>query len=180
MARIQQQVFDYLKSIGRGTIYAVAGDLMPFTGNSFNNARFLSQLLFIAEGRDNEYAPITFKEWRDAGLSRHAVEKARYFFYRMGLLEYRVKKDRGNPTSHYKLNLDSLLKKMKEFFNSAKPLIFSSFADSLKLKSTQVQNEGVTTPKLQLNKVLESKNIGQEVKRETKQEKKKKYENFYL
>jgi len=180
MQKIQQQVFDFLKDMGRGTILAVAADLMPFSGDCFDTSRFMSQLLFIAEGREDEFIPITFQDWKDAKLSRYGVEKARFFFYQMGVLEYKVKKFNGNPTAHYKLDFKLLMEKLKSFFKKARTVIFSSYADSLKRKREQTQTEMRTTPKPLLNKVLESKNIGQEVKSVTKKEKKDKYEKFYL
>jgi len=180
MQKIQQQVFDFLKDMGRGTILAVSADLMPFSNDSFDNARFMSQLLFLAEGREDEFIPITFNDWKDAKLSRYAVEKARHFFYSMGVLEYKVKKFNGNPTAHYKIDFKLFMEKLKSFFKKVGTVIFSSYAESLKRKREQEQTEMRTTPKPLLNKVLESKNIGQVAKRESRQERKDKYEKFYL
>jgi len=177
--KIQQQVFDFLKDMGRGTILAVAGDLVPFANNNFDNARFLSQLLFIADGRDEEYIPITFKDWKDARLSRYAIEKARYFFYSMGILEYKVVKHQGNPTVHYRLNFKLLMKELRKFFKSAATVIFSSFADSFKCKSVQAQTETVTSPKPLLKKVFESKSIRHEIKKGSQQRDSSYYDRFY-
>jgi hypothetical protein len=58
LIKIQQQVFNFLKDLGHGTVLAVAADLMPFANDSFDNARFMSQFLFYADGRDDEFIPI--------------------------------------------------------------------------------------------------------------------------
>ena len=180
--KAQQQVFDFLKdTMGHSTLLAVAGDMTPFANGSFDNARFISQLLYWVDDRE-EWTPIPMKEWKDvAQLSRYAIEKARYYFYSLGILEYKVMKDsQGNPTVHYKLNFKALMRELKKFFNNAKTVIFSSFADSFKSKSGQAQNGVPTRTNLQSKERLESKNIGQQTKRESKQERIDKYEKFYL
>ncbi len=180
--KAQQQVFDFLKStLGHSTLLAVAGDMTPFANGSFDNARFISQLLFWADDRE-DWVPIPMKEWKDvAHLSRYAIEKARYYFYNKGVLEYKVKKDgNGNPTVHYKLNFKALMTELKKFFKSAGTVILSSFADLLKSKSGQAQTELPTRTYPQFKEKYKNKNIGQMVKVETKQEKKDKYETFYL
>ena len=182
--KAQQQVFDFLKdTMGKSTLLAVAGDMTPFANGSFDNARFLSQLLFWVEVDDREdWTPIPMKEWKDvAQLSRYAIEKARYYFYSIGILEYKVKKDsQGNPTVHYKLNFKALMTELKKFFKDAKRVIFSSFADSFKSKSGQAQQEMMTRTYPLSKEIYKNKNIGQQTKMESKQEKKDKYEKFYL
>jgi len=179
--KIQQQVFNFLKDIGHGTVLAVAADLMPFSNDSFDNARFMSQLLFLADGMEDEYIPITFKEWKEAKLSRYAVEKARYYFYTLGVLDYCVKKDgQGNPVVHYKLNFKALMTELKKFFKDAKNTIFSSFADSFKRKSEQTHNNMRTSTNLQYKETYKSENIGQQIKKETKEEHKARMDSFYL
>ena len=178
----QQQVFDFFSSIGQGTILAVAGDMTPFTGNSFDHSRFLSQLLFWIEGQDAEYVPISFKEWLDtAKLGRYAVEQARHFFVKLGVLEYKVKKDRqGNPVCHYRLDFKSLMSALKEFFKSTKNIIFSSYAESFKAKSRGSRSDGTTSSYPPYKERYKSENIGRKSKMETKEPKPSKYEKFYL
>jgi len=178
--KIQQQVFNFLKDMGHGTVLAVAGDLMPFSNHSFDNARFISQLLFLADGQEDEYIPISFKDWKDAHLSRYAIEKARYYFFSIGVLEYKVIKHNGNPTVHYKLNFKLLMTELKKFFKDAKTVIFSSFAEIFKCKSGQAQQEMPTRTNLPYKQILESKNVGQQTRKESKQERIDKYEKFYL
>jgi len=180
--RAQQQVFDFLKDImGQSTLLAVAGDMTPFANDSFDNARFLSQLLFWTDDRE-EWTPIAFKEWKDkAHLSRYAIERARYYFYSIGVLEYKVKKDsQGNPTVHYKLNFKTLMSELKKFFKSAKVVIFSGFAEVFKSKSGQAQQAMRTKTKPQYKEKLKSKNIGQVVINETRVERVERFERFYL
>jgi len=180
MGRIQQQVFDFLKDIGRGTIYAVAGELTPFA-NGFNNARFISQLLFVVEGQEDEYVPVAFKEWKDAGLTRYAIEKARYFFYSMGILDYCVKKDRrGNPTAHYKLNFKALMSELKKFFKNAKSVILSSYAETIKSKRGQAKNVMPTNAKPHIKEMYMDKSVYRQSEKDRKQSLRDKYDTFYL
>jgi hypothetical protein len=59
----------------------------------------------LTEETTNLYL-LPFKDWKGAQLSRYAVEKARYYFSTLGILDYKVKKDRqGNPVCHYKLGI---------------------------------------------------------------------------
>ena len=179
--KAQQTVFDLIKdSMGHSSIMAVAGDMIPFANNSFDNARFLSQLLFWIDDRE-DWVPIPFKEWKTvAKMSRYSIEKARYFFYSMGVLEYKVKKDsKGNPTAHYKLNFKALMKELNKFFKSAKTLILSSFADCLKSKRGQDKKESVTRTYPQYKESLEPKSVGQHSKKETKKKDKGRYDKFY-
>ena len=183
--KTQQQVFDFIKEkMGHSTLLAIAGDMTPFTNDSFDNARFLSQLLFWVDD-STEWVPIQMKEWKEvAHLSRYAIEKARYFFYNMGVLEYCVRKDsKGNPVSHYRLDFKALMSKMNKFFKDNKPkqiVTFSGFADCFKRKSTQEKIINPTTTYPQYKEKLESKNIGQSSKNETKEERRKRLERFYL
>jgi len=178
----QQQVFDFLKdTLGQSSILAIAGEMMPFSNGSFFNARFISQLLFWADDRE-EWTAIPHAEWQKvAKLSRYAIEKARYYFSTIGVLEYKVKKDRqGNPTCHYKLNFKVLMSELKKFFKSPRTPIFSSYADSFKTRGVQVQAEVRTNTNPQYKERIETKNLGQKVKQETKKQKVDKYEKFYL
>lgn len=183
--KAQQQVFNFIKdTMGKSTLLAISGDLTPFTNNSFDNARFLSQLLFWVDDSD-DWTPIQMKEWKEvAHLSRYAIEKARYYFYSIGVLEYRVKKDdKGNPVSHYRLDFKALMNKMSNFFKGNKPkqiVTFFGFADSFKRKSEQNQIDNRTKTYPQYKEKLESKNIGQTFKNETKEERVKRFETFYL
>ena len=183
--KTQQQVFDFIKEkMGHSTLLAIAGDMTPFTNDSFDNARFLSQLLFWVDD-STEWVPIQMKEWKEvAHLSRYAIEKARYFFYNMGVLEYCVRKDsKGNPVSHYRLDFKALMSKMNKFFKDNKPkqiVTFSGFADCFKRKSEQIHNTLPTNTYPQYKEKLESKNIGQSSKNETREERKKRLERLYL
>ena len=192
--KAQQTVFDFIKdTMGHSTLLAIAGDMTPFTNNSFDNARFLSQLLFWVDDK-NEWTPIQMKEWKEvAHLSRYAIEKARFYFYNMGVLEYRVKKDlNGNPVSHYRLDFKALMNKMSKFFKYNKPkpkriiskpkqiVTFSGFADCFKRKSEQIHNTLPTNTYPQYKEKLESKNVGQTSKNETREERKKRLERLYL
>jgi len=179
--KVQQQVFDLIKdSMGHSSIMAVAGDMMPFSNNSFDNARFLSQLLFWVDNNE-DWVPIPFKEWKTvAKMSRYSIEKARYFFYSMGILEYKVKKDsKGNPTAHYKLNFKALMKELNNFFKSAKTVILSSFADCLKSKREHAQKESRTKTYPQYKERLEPKSIEHGTKGMSKQERSTYYDKFY-
>ncbi len=182
--KAQQEFFDLLKDMGQGTVLAVAGDIMPFTGDSFNHARFLSQLMFWVEGQENEYVPIPFKEWEDvARLGRYAVEQARCFFVKMGVLDYKVKKDQGTPTVHYRLNFKALITELKKFFKdavSARRVIFTSYAETFKTLGRGNRINGQTPSYLQYKERYKNENIGQVIKVESKQEKRDKYEKFYL
>jgi len=180
--KAQQTVFDFLKdTMGHSTLLAISGELMPFANDSFDNARFLSQLLFWVDDRE-EWTPIPFKEWKTiAKLSRYAVEKARYYFYDLGVLEYKVKKDaQGNPTAHYKLDFKVLMTELKKFFKGAKTVILSSYAELLKTKREQNQKQMSTKTYTPYKEKLESKNIGRQSEQDRRQELKDKYEPLYL
>lgn len=179
--KAQQQVFDLIKeSMGHSTLLAISGELVPFANDSFDNARFLSQLLFWVDDR-NEWTPIAFKEWKSvAKMSRYAVEKARYYFYSLGVLEYKVMKDsNGNPTAHYKLDFKALMKELIKFFKTAGRVILSSFADLLKCKRGQDQKVLPTKTYPLSKEIYETKSIVQQLKKERKSVLKEKYENVY-
>ena len=78
---------------------------IPFANNNYDSARFLCHLLMLnMEFESEEWIPIPFKDWEKEHLSRYAVEKAREFFVNIGVLDYKVKKYQGNPTTHYRVN----------------------------------------------------------------------------
>lgn len=178
--KAQQQVFDFLQGMGNNTLLAVAGEMVPFSNNSFDNARFLSQLLFWADDR-GEWTPITFKEWKGtARLSRYAVEKARFYFYNLGILEYQVKKDgQGNPTAHYKLNFKALMNELKKFFKDAVKSVFSGYAELFKCKRGQAINNMRTQAKPLYKERLEPESIGQIIKKGSQQRDPSRYDRFY-
>jgi len=181
--KAQQKVFDFLKtSLGYSSLLAVAGDLVPFSNDSFDNARFLSQLIFWTDDRE-EFEPIPTKRWKDvAKLSRYAVDKARYFFSCMGILETRVFKDiHGNPTVHYKLDFKVLMQKLIEFFkDKIKDGLLSGFAEISNSISGQNKSDSRTKTKLHNKSNSINKNIGHKNKKENKMERKAYFEKFYI
>jgi len=184
--KAQQQVFEFIKeSMGHSTLLAISGELVPFANDSFDNARFISQLLFWVDDR-NEWTPIAYKEWKSvAKMSRYAVEKARNFFYNLGVLEYKVKKDSsGNPTAHYRLDFKALMKALTKFFKTAKKVIMTGFADLLKSKRGQDQNQSFKKTYPLSKEMFKTESISQQSKTEIDKTKKgflkDKYESYYL
>jgi len=188
--KAQQTVFDFLNNmLGRSTLLTVAGELVPFSGDSYNNSRFLSQLLFWADDRE-DWEAIPAKQWKDvAKLTRYSVDKARNFFTRMGILETKVIKNiEGNPMVHYRLNFKMLMSKLKEFFkDKVKDIIMSGFAEISKTFCRQTKNDLSARPKLQYNKIYNEKSIGQANndvgrinKNETREQRKARLEKLYL
>jgi len=112
-----QQTVDFLKdTFGKRTAAAIAGNLTPFVNNSFDNALFLSYLIVsMAESPEEEWVSITFEDWEDLDINRAVVEKARYYFHNLEILEYKVKKNgQGNTTTHYKVNYETLLQELSK------------------------------------------------------------------
>ena len=72
------------------------------------------------------------------------------------------------------------MKELHKFYKSSKTVIMSSFADLLKSKKEQKQTDNPTKPILHSKEKLESKNIGQSSKNETREERKKRLERLYL
>ena len=111
-----RRIFDVIKSLsGQSRILSIPRIFVDFTG-SLDTALFLSQLIYWSDkGNEDGWFFKTYPEWEtETTLSEYQVRKAANKLKKMGILNTIIKKAAGNPTVHYKLNInnfsDSFLK----------------------------------------------------------------------
>jgi len=116
----QQQLFDVIQQLtGQRNLLTIPRTLIQYTGD-IQSALLLSQLIYWSDRSNNDgWIFKTYKEWEDEiFLSEYEVRKSRKHLENIGILETKIKKANGNPTVHYKVNinifLDSFLKNLKE------------------------------------------------------------------
>ena len=98
-------------------ILAVPGELVHFVGSA-QKAVFLSQLLYWSDKgtRSDGYIFKTKKDWKnEIGLSEYQITRYTAELIESEFLDTKLKKAFGNPTVHYKLDVEKLLVAFREF-----------------------------------------------------------------
>jgi len=94
---------------GQGNMIVTPVIFIKITGN-FERATFLNQLLYWQDKMKGDWLFKTYKEWyEEIYLSEYQIRKASKWFEKEGILEMKIKKARGNPTVHYRLDKEKFL-----------------------------------------------------------------------
>uniref|UniRef100_A0A6M3JQI8 Uncharacterized protein n=1 Tax=viral metagenome TaxID=1070528 RepID=A0A6M3JQI8_9ZZZZ len=151
----QKDIFSIIKQLaGQANILTIPRIFINFMG-SLEGGLFLSQLLFWSDRTKNKYGWFwkTYKDWTsETCLTEYQVRKAAKFCEEMLFLKTKVKKANGNPTLHYKINMEAFINRFLKFL-SFDPLIFSGTSNR---DYTYRMNE---TDENQLKAELEAHNL---------------------
>lgn len=114
----QQVIIDLIRSLsGQANILSIPRLYIELTG-SLDVALFFSQVLYWSDKgkRGHGWFWKTHKDWEsDTSLSKYQVMKGTKWMKDRGLLQTKVKKaNGGNPTVHYRVNIDKVFR----FINS--------------------------------------------------------------
>lgn len=110
MSDFKHQTFDIIRQLtGHENIITLNVAFIDFVGD-LECGLFLSQLIYWSDRgtRKDGFIFKTDQEWFDElRLSKYAVRKSKKKLTEMGILETKIKKAYGNPTTHYKLNKEA-------------------------------------------------------------------------
>lgn len=101
-------------------VIGVPAELIRFVGNT-QEAVFLSQLIYWSDkgNRSDGYIFKTKKEWKDeTGLSESQITRYTKKFKVRGFLDTKLKKANGNPTVHYKVDIEKLFNLFRLFLTN--------------------------------------------------------------
>ena len=111
MIKDKQDFIDMIKSfMGQASILTIPKELIHYCEGDINSALLLSQLIYWQDKIKNKEGWIykTYKDWEDEiCLNEYHIRKARKYLESKGILETQIKKANGNPTVHYKLNIEN-------------------------------------------------------------------------
>ena len=96
--------------VGQANILTIPREFIAYTGD-LESALLLSQLIYWSERTSNPEGWIykTYDDWEEeTSLKEYSVRKARKKLEKMGILETKIKKVNGNPTLHYRINIEKL------------------------------------------------------------------------
>jgi hypothetical protein len=160
MKEQKQDIKELLSSlVGNQNTISVNTLFIDFTG-SHEGALLLSQLWYWSSRTQNDgWIAKTYAEWFDEIRVRE--DSARRIFKKfesMGFLETALKKFAGNPTRHYRVNLDKLIELLGKFCQETKPA---------KCQIGYQQNAGNETSKIQETKPAKCKHPYTETTTET-------------
>lgn len=121
MVDFKHQTFDIIRQLtGHENIITLNVAFVDFVGD-LECGLFLSQLIYWSDRgtRKDGFVFKSDKEWyEELRLSSYAVRKSRKKLIEMGLLETKVKKANGNPTTHYKLNKEAFEQQFTSFLRN--------------------------------------------------------------
>ena len=107
----QSWTFELIKSFcGQSNIMSIPRVFIKWTG-SIETALFLSQIVHWSDKghREDGFFYKSNDEWcEELGLSLYAVKKAKRELSELGIIETKLLKAKGTPTTHYRLNKDEL------------------------------------------------------------------------
>ena len=138
-------------------VIAVPSQLIHFVGNitergKTQKAVFLSQLIYWSDKgkRQDGFIYKTQRQWKaETGLSETQIADYTEEFENLGLLETKLKKANGSPTTHYKLKLEVFLNSFDNFLQNGisdnRENQSEEGEDSLTENTTQITTEISTT-----------------------------------
>ena len=106
--------------IGQDRILTVHRILIDFCDGDILGALFLSQIIYWAgKGiRKDGYFWKTYEEWEaETRINRKKLQRLKKKFETMGIIETKIKKAYGNPTTHYRLKWETFAEKLENFIN---------------------------------------------------------------
>ena len=131
---------------GQENILAIPRKYIDFMG-SLNGGIFLSQLIYWSDKTKNSegYVYKTYDEWeKEIAVSKYHINKETKKMIKMGFLETKIKKANGNPTVHYKFNIDLFTNVFVKFLTNENES-FNNQELKNSLSITEITSE--TTPK---------------------------------
>lgn len=111
------------KFAGQATILTIPAVFVSYTG-SIDHALFLSQILYWTDKTHDPDGWIykSYAEWqREIFLSEYQVRKAANHLKGMGILDTKIRKVKGSPTLHYRLNEANFSESFLKFLQQPKP-----------------------------------------------------------
>jgi len=115
----QNQIFQTIKSFaGEKNILAIPKSFIRFCDEDLYIGLFLSQIVYLSDkgSREDGYIYKSNKEWKeDYFLSDYAIRKAKKYLEDKGIIETKLIKANGAPTTHYRLNREKFTKLFMEF-----------------------------------------------------------------
>jgi hypothetical protein len=108
--------------VGQANILTIPRELIRFLDNDIEAALFFSQLIYWTERSQNDgYVAKTYPEWdEEIALSKRKLMRVKAKLERLEILETTVKKFKGSPTVHYRINYDKFLNLFIAFLNFRK------------------------------------------------------------
>lgn len=121
MVDFKHEVFNIISGLtGHDNIITLNVAFVDFV-DDLETGLFLSQLIYWSDRgtRKDGFIFKSDKEWHEElRLSKYAVRKAKKKLKEMGILETKVKKAYGNPTTHYKLNKNEFVSQFTWFLRN--------------------------------------------------------------
>ncbi|MGF6951857.1 hypothetical protein QF028_004362 [Neobacillus sp. B4I6] len=121
MSDFKHQTFDIIRQLtGHENIITLNVAFVDFV-NDLECGLFLSQLIYWSDRgtRKDGFIFKSDKEWHDElRLSKYAVRKSKKKLTELGILETKIKKAYGNPTTHYKLNKEAFVDQFTWFLRN--------------------------------------------------------------
>ncbi|MFW6027027.1 MAG: replication protein, partial [Candidatus Woesearchaeota archaeon] len=118
----QSQIFQTIKSFaGEKNILAIPKSFIRFCDENLYTGLFLSQIIYLSDkgNRDDGYIYKSNKEWKeDYFLSDYAIRKAKNYLEEKGIIDTKLIKANGAPTTHYKLNKEKFAELFMEFLKN--------------------------------------------------------------
>lgn len=118
----QYQIFQTIKSFaGEKNILAIPKSFIRFCDEDLYIGLFLSQIIYLSDkgSREDGFIYKSNKEWKeDYFLSDYAIRKARKYLEEKGIIETKLIKANGAPTTHYKLNKEKFTELFMKFLQN--------------------------------------------------------------
>jgi hypothetical protein len=118
----QSQIFQTIKSFaGEKNILAVPKSFIRFCDENLYTGLFLSQIIYLSDkgSREDGFIYKSNKEWKnDYFLSDYAIRQAKKYLEDKGIIETKLIKANGAPTTHYKLKKQKFTELFMEFLQN--------------------------------------------------------------
>ncbi len=134
---------------GQENILAIPRKYIDFM-ESINGGIFLSQLIYWSDKTKNPegYIYKTYEDWeKEIAVSKYHINKETKKMIKMGFLKTKIKKANGNPTVHYKFNIDLFTDAFVKFLTNQNEKL-----NELKLNNSLSITEITTKTKTEINK----------------------------
>jgi hypothetical protein len=118
----QSQIFQTIKSFaGEKNILAVPKSFIRFCDENLYTGLFLSQIIYLSDkgSREDGFIYKSNKEWKeDYFLSDYAIRQAKKYLEDKGIIETKLIKANGAPTTHYKLKKEKFTELFMKFLQN--------------------------------------------------------------
>jgi hypothetical protein len=118
----QSQIFHTIKSFaGEKNILAIPKSFIRFCDENLYTGLFLSQIIYLSDkgSREDGFIYKSNKEWKkDYFLSDYAIRQAKKYLEDKGIIETKLIKANGAPTTHYKLKKQKFTELFMEFLQN--------------------------------------------------------------